>query len=158
MSSEFLLGHHPWGAGFKTIYTTWALLGKENLWDWICKRREGVGQLPLSHREECLVQRASAPGKWVCVPLEGYCFLSLKPFIGQKWEGSLSVEQYTGDLKWSTSHSLDSFGVASCPAPEVQMANGIWGMCTLGDTSGLVGSWVWEQSLPWGVGTSPGLR
>ena len=109
MSSEFLLGHHLWGTGFKTISTSWALLGKENLWDWICKRREVVGQLPSSHGEECLVHRASAPGVWVCVPLEGYCFLSLKPFIGQNWEGSLSVGQYTGDLKWSTSHSLDSF-------------------------------------------------
>lgn len=105
-----------------------------------------------SHGEEHLVPSASAPSTWVCAPLEGYCLLSLKPFPGQQWGGSLASGTLHGRLEMR-----DSFGIASCPAPEIQMTNGISGMRTLGDTSGFIGSWVWEQSLTWGVGPSPGL-
>ena len=156
VSSEFLLGHHLWGAGFKMISTSWALLGKENLWDWICKRSEGVSQLPSSHGEDTwsralLLARGSALHERAIAS----CHWSLS--WGNSEEAASPVGQHTGDFKCGTSCPHNCFGIASCPSPEIQMANGISGMCTLGDTSGLIGSWVWEQALPWVVGTSPGL-
>lgn len=90
MSSEFLPGHHLRGSGFKMISTSWALLGKENLWDWICKRREGVSQLPSSHGEDTCSRALLLLARGSALPREGYCFLSLKPFLGQQWGGSLA--------------------------------------------------------------------
>lgn len=108
-------------------------------------------RLDLQEKRRCestaIIPRRGAPGpesfcSWQAGlrSTRGLLLPVTSAFHRAKVRRQLRLGQYTGDPKCGTSWSLDSFGVASCLAPEVQMANRIWGIRASGDTPTLLGS------------------
>lgn len=130
------LAHHLSPVRFKMNLTSsqcMGLLGKEKL-VWLDQQEEISHESFDCHhpREKHIVQRASTPVAWVCVPLEGYCFLLFNLFVRKKKMKNSLVSciifrllgnQYFGD--GDTSCLLNLPGNASYTASEIHRENRI---------------------------------
>lgn len=151
VSGESLLGHHLWCTGLK--------MNSASSQDTGCTGKRNPRRLDLQEKrkhessdchhptERYTAARSSAPVLWVCVLLEGYCFLPLKPFIGQKCESSLisgAIHRLRGDgvpaVHWSR-----------LIMPAAQHLKPRWQI-------GFVVPWLWEVHQVWWeaeLGSSP---